>query len=186
MKIGILGGSFNPAHFGHVYISNIALKILQLDEIWWLVSPQNPLKVNYSTASLKDRLKNAKKISNGYRIRVENLESNFKTNLTAKTLKIMIERYKGTKFIWLMGADNLKEINNWFNWKAIFNTMPVAVFDRGVYSYSVINSVAGKCYFSKLHKTKNSKSIFNKSLPAWKFIHIYKNPLSSTYIRKLM
>ena len=98
----------------------------------------------------------------------------------------MIERYKGTKFIWLMGADNLKEINNWFNWKAIFNTMPVAVFDRGVYSYSVINSVAGKCYFSKLHKTKNSKSIFNKSLPAWKFIHIYKNPLSSTYIRKLM
>ena len=64
MKIGILGGSFNPAHFGHVYISNIALKILQLDEIWWLVSPQNPLKVNYSTASLKDRLKNAKKISN--------------------------------------------------------------------------------------------------------------------------
>jgi nicotinate-nucleotide adenylyltransferase len=82
-----------------------------------------------------------------------------------------------------MGADNLVEINRWFNWKNIFQLMPIAVFNRGVYSYSVINSIAGKHYFSKLHKTKNSKSIFNKPLPAWKFLHINKNPLSSTLLR---
>tara|TARA_B100000482_G_C12577467_1_gene286461 strand:+ start:736 stop:1353 length:618 start_codon:yes stop_codon:yes gene_type:complete len=186
MKIGVLGGSFNPAHEGHIHISNIALKEFKLDEIWWLVSPQNPLKNNFTKIKLKKRINYAKQISNGYKIRVEDLESKFKTNLTSKTLKIILERYKGTKFIWLMGADNLKEINRWFNWKNIFNTMPIAVFDRGVYSYSIINSIAGKRYFSKLHKRKNSLSIFNKPLPSWKFIHNIKNPTSSTYIRKLM
>ena len=186
MKIGVLGGSFNPAHEGHIHISNIALKEFKLDEIWWLVSPQNPLKTNFTTTNLKKRINYAKQISNGYKIRVEDLESKFKTNLTSKTLKIILERYKGTKFIWLMGADNLKEINRWFNWKNIFNTMPIAVFDRGVYSYAIINSIAGKRYFSKLHKRKNSLSIFNKPLPSWKFIHNIKNPTSSTYIRKLM
>ena len=186
MKIGVLGGSFNPAHEGHIHISNIALKEFKLDEIWWLVSPQNPLKNNFTKINLKKRINYAKQISNGYKIRVEDLESKFKTNLTSKTLKIILERYKGTKFIWLMGADNLKEINRWFNWKNIFNTMPIAVFDRGVYSYAIINSIAGKRYFSKLHKRKNSLSIFNKPLPSWKFIHNIKNPTSSTYIRKLM
>ena len=186
MKIGVLGGSFNPAHEGHIHISNIALKEFKLDEIWWLVSPQNPLKNNFTKIKLKKRINYAKQISNGYKIRVEDLESKFKTNLTSKTLKIILERYKGTKFIWLMGADNLKEINRWFNWKNIFNTMPIAVFDRGVYSYAIINSIAGKRYFSKLHKRKNSLSIFNKPLPSWKFIHNIKNPTSSTYIRKLM
>ena len=186
MKIGVLGGSFNPAHEGHIHISNIALKEFKLDEIWWLVSPQNPLKTNFTATNLKKRINYAKQISNGYKIRVEDLESKFKTNLTSKTLKIILERYKGTKFIWLMGADNLKEINRWFNWKNIFNTMPIAVFDRGVYSYAIINSIAGKRYFSKLHKRKNSLSIFNKPLPSWKFIHNIKNPTSSTYIRKLM
>ena len=185
MKIGVLGGSFNPAHEGHIHISNIALKEFKLDEIWWLVSPQNPLKTNFTKTNLKKRINYAKQISNGYKIRVEDLESKFKTNLTSKTLKIILERYKGTKFIWLMGADNLKEINRWFNWKNIFNTMPIAVFDRGVYSYSIINSVAGKRYFSKLHKRKNSLSIFNKPLPSWKFIHNIKNPTSTTYITKL-
>ena len=185
MKIGILGGSFNPAHKGHLYISNIALKLLQLDEIWWLVSPQNPLKHSFIKNSIKERVYAARKISKGYKIRVEDLESRFNTNLTAKTLKILLERYRGTRFIWLMGADNLNEMNKWFSWKNIFNTMPIAVFDRGVYSYSIINSIAGKRYFSNLHKRKNSTSIFNTPLPSWKFIHNSKNPLSSTNIRKL-
>ena len=83
MKIGILGGSFNPAHKGHLYISNLALKLLQLDEIWWLVSPQNPLKHNVVQNSMKKRLYSAREISKGYKIRVEDLESRFNTNLTA-------------------------------------------------------------------------------------------------------
>jgi nicotinate-nucleotide adenylyltransferase len=181
MRIGLLGGSFNPAHKGHLYISNEALKKLNLDEIWWLVSPQNPLKS--ISAPLKIRLDNARAVAKGHNIRVEDLETRFKTNLTSKTLDHIIKRYSGNNFIWLMGADNLAEINQWFNWKNIFNTMPIAVFNRGVYSYSVINSIAGKHYFSKLHKTKGSKSIFKKALPVWQFLHINKNPLSSTMLR---
>ena len=91
MKIGVLGGSFNPAHEGHIHISNIALKEFKLDEIWWLVSPQNPLKTNFTKTNLKKRINYAKQISNGYKIRVEDLESKFKTNLTSKTLKIILE-----------------------------------------------------------------------------------------------
>ena len=181
MRIGLLGGSFNPAHKGHLYISNEALKKLKLDEIWWLVSPQNPLKS--ISAPLKIRLDNARAVAKGHNIRVEDLETRFKTNLTSKTLNHLIKRYSGSNFIWLMGADNLTEINQWFNWKNIFNTMPIAVFNRGVYSYSVINSIAGKYYFSKLHKAKGSNSIFNKPLPAWQFLHINKNPVSSTLLR---
>ena len=82
MKIGLLGGSFNPAHSGHLYISNIALKKLQLDEVWWLISPQNPLKQKSNNAPLKTRLNNAKNITKGHKIRVEDLETNFRTNLT--------------------------------------------------------------------------------------------------------
>jgi len=183
MKIGLLGGSFNPAHDGHIYISNEALKRLELDEIWWLVSPQNPLKSNVTCASLKVRLANARSIAKGHNIRVEDLETKFKTNFTSKTLELIIKRYSGSNFIWLMGADNLVEINRWLNWKNIFQIMPVAVFNRDVYSYSVINSIAGKYYYSKLHRTKDSKSIFKKRLPAWQFLHISKNPLSSTLLR---
>jgi len=183
MKIGLLGGSFNPAHNGHLYISNTALKKLKLDEIWWLVSPQNPLKEKSMSTPLKIRLNNARNIAKGHNIRVEDLETKFKTNLTSKTLELISKRYSGSNFVWLMGEDNLIEINNWFNWKKIFNIMPVAVFNRGVYSYSVINSIAGKHYFLKLHKTKGSKSIFNKPLPVWQFLHITKNPISSTMLR---
>ena len=186
MKIGILGGSFNPAHEGHLYISNIALKIFKLDEIWWLVSPQNPLKPAFKEKNIKERVNHAKNISNRSKIRVEDLETKFNTNLTSKTLQILVERYAGTKFIWLMGADNLKEIDKRFNWKTIFNTMPIAVFDRGVYSYSTINSIAGKRYFSKLHKRKNSKSIFEKCPPSWQFIRNSKNSISSSDIRNLI
>ena len=126
MRIGLLGGSFNPAHNGHLYISNTALKKLKLDEIWWLVSPQNPLKEKSMSTPLKIRLNNARNIAKGHNIRVEDLETKFKTNLTSKTLELISKRYSGSNFIWLMGEDNLIEINNWFNWKKIFNIMPVS------------------------------------------------------------
>ena len=82
-----------------------------------------------------------------------------------------------------MGADNLAEMHQWNKWKFIFNIMPIAVFDRGYYSYSVFNSIAGKCYFNKLHTTKNSKSIFNKNLPSWIFFRMNKNHMSSSKLR---
>ena len=182
MKIGLLGGSFNPAHDGHIYISELALKLLNLDEVWWLVTPQNPLK-NSKANNLEKRLKYAKKIVKNSRIIIDALEIKYKNNYTANTLNTIINQFKGTNFIWLMGADNLSEINKWYKWNYIFQLMPIAVFDREDYSYSVFNSIAGKRYYNKLYKTKNSVSIFNKKLPSWKFLRINKNLLSSTKIR---
>ena len=181
MKIGLLGGSFNPAHEGHIYISETAIKLLGLDEIWWLVTPQNPLKK--SSKPLEERVKFAKNLVKNNKIRIEAIEKKYQSNYTLHTLQNIIKQYSGTKFIWLMGADNLAEINKWYKWKSIFNIMPIAVFDRGYYSYTVFNSIAGKHYFSNLHKTKNSKSIFNTSPPIWTFLHINKNPLSSSKLR---
>ena len=182
MKVGLLGGSFNPAHDGHIYISELALKLLNLDEVLWLVTPQNPLK-NSKANNLEKRLKYAKKIVKNSRIIIDALEIKYKNNYTANTLNTIVNQYKGTNFIWLMGADNLSEINKWYKWNYIFQLMPIAVFDREDYSYSVFNSIAGKRYYNKLYKTKNSVSIFNKKLPSWKFLRINKNLLSSTKIR---
>ena len=182
MKVGLLGGAFNPAHDGHIYISELALKLLNLDEVWWLVTPQNPLK-NSKANNLEKRLKYAKKIIKNSRIIIDALETKYKNNYTANTLNTIINQFKGTNFIWLMGADNLSEINKWYKWNYIFQLMPIAVFDREDYSYSVFNSIAGKRYYNKLYKTKNSVSIFNKKLPSWKFLRINKNLLSSTKIR---
>ena len=118
MKIGLLGGSFNPAHEGHVYISKTALKLLNLDEIWWLITPQNPLKP--AGKPLEKRLKYAKSLVKNNKIRIDAIEKRYKSNYTFNTLQNVIKQYSGTKFIWLMGADNLNEINKWYNWKNIF------------------------------------------------------------------
>ncbi len=183
MKIGLLGGSFNPAHEGHIYISEQALRLFGLDEIWWLVTPQNPLKKMKTNDTLIKRLNFAKKLVKNNKIRIDSVENKYKNNFTANTLKNIINRYKGTKFIWLMGADNLDEFPKWYQWLKIYSIIPIAVFDREYYSYSVFNSIAGKRYFNKLHKTKNSQSIFNSKLPSWRFLRIHKNSLSSTKIR---
>ena len=183
MKIGLLGGSFNPAHEGHIYISEQALRLFGLDEIWWLVTPQNPLKKMKTNDTLIKRLNFAKKLVKNNKIRIDSVENKYKNNFTANTLKNIINRYKGTKFIWLMGADNLDEFHKWYQWQTIYSIIPIAVFDREYYSYSVFNSIAGKRYFNKLHKTKNSQSIFNSKLPSWRFLRIHKNSHSSTKIR---
>lgn len=183
MKIGLLGGSFNPAHEGHIYISEQALRLFGLDEIWWLVTPQNPLKKMKTNDTLIKRLNFAKKLVKNSKIRIDSVENKYKNNFTANTLKNIINRYKGTKFIWLMGADNLDEFHKWYQWQTIYSIIPIAVFDREYYSYSVFNSIAGKRYFNKLHKTKNSQSIFKSKLPSWRFLRIHKNSLSSTKIR---
>ncbi len=183
MKIGLLGGSFNPAHYGHIHISEIALKLLNLDEVWWLITPQNPLKKIVKNAPLYNRIRSARKLVKNRKIKIDALETKYSSNYTANNLKNIIEQYKGTKFIWLMGADNLAEIHKWYKWKCIFKIMPVAVFDRGNYSYSVFNSIAGKCYFKNLHKTKNSKSIFIKNNPNWIFLRIKKKHISSSQLR---
>ena len=119
-RIGILGGSFNPAHRGHLHVSRQALDLMQLDEVWWMVSPQNPLKSSEGMADFDMRLGSASAIAADQRIRVTGIEVELGTTYTAETLKKLKEYYPKAKFVWLMGADNLIQISKWKDWQKIF------------------------------------------------------------------
>ncbi|MGV3481336.1 MAG: nicotinate-nucleotide adenylyltransferase, partial [Sphingobium sp.] len=133
MRIGLLGGSFNPAHQGHRDISRFALDALGLDEIWWMVSPGNPLKPARDMAPLPARLGSALRMSRGLPIRATAIERTMGTRYTVDTLDALVRRYPKYRFIWLMGADNLDQFHLWRDWRKIARIVPIAVIARPGY-----------------------------------------------------
>ena len=129
LRVGLLGGSFDPAHAGHVHVSRWALKALALDRVWWLVSPGNPLKAD-APADLSRRLQAAGAIMRHPRVAVTDLEARAGTRYTAATLALLRRRYPGVRFVWLMGADNLRTFHRWDRWEEIMTMVPVAVLAR--------------------------------------------------------
>ena len=182
-SIGLLGGSFDPPHKGHLYISLAAKKILKLDEIWWLVTPQNPLKLN-QPASYSNRVKNCKLIIKNQPIKIKEIEKKINSKFSYQTIKYLNKHYKNINFFWLMGADNLINFHKWQHARKIFNEIPIVVFRR--YGY---NEKALKSYISYFYKNfkLSDKNIhinnFNK-LPAWTIIQNKEIKISSTEIRK--
>ena len=130
---GLLGGSFNPAHRSHRHISRYALAALDLAEVWWLVSPGNPLKPQEGMAPLAARLASAQKMARGAPIRATAIEARLGTRYTADTLRKLVRRYPERRFIWLMGADNLAGFHRWRDWRAIARTVAIAVLPRPGY-----------------------------------------------------
>ncbi|MCK5296329.1 MAG: nicotinate-nucleotide adenylyltransferase [Alphaproteobacteria bacterium] len=183
MKVGLLGGSFNPAHEGHRHISLEAIKLLELDEVWWIVSPQNPLKSSDDMGGFDERVSKAAEIANHLKIKVTDIEKKIKTRYTADTLQKLKKLYPETKFVWLMGADNLLQIPNWKNWENIFNTVSIAVFDRSPYCYKALNGKAARRFAHARIKESRAKELLNKKPPVWSFIHIKRHSASSTEIR---
>ncbi|MBJ7444786.1 MAG: nicotinate-nucleotide adenylyltransferase [Sphingobium sp.] len=141
-RIGLLGGSFNPAHGGHRAISLFAAKALGLDEVWWLVSPGNPLKPRAGMAPLPARLAHARKVARRAPIRATAIEAQLGTRYTADTLRALTRRYPRNRFIWLMGADNLAQFAQWKDWRGIARQMPIAVIARPGYDDQARGSVA--------------------------------------------
>ena len=139
---GLLGGSFNPAHGGHRRISLFAIEALALDEVWWLVSPGNPLKPQEGMASLAARIASAKSIARRSRIRVTAIERELKTRYTVDTMKRLVQRYPKRRFLWLMGADNLAQFHRWKDWRRIARLMPIAVIGRPGYDEAAFASPA--------------------------------------------
>ena len=183
-KIGLLGGSFNPAHAGHLHISRLALKRLKLDEVWWLVSPQNPLKEKKGMASLEHRLTSAERVCRvSSRITPTTLEATLKTQYTIDTLRALKRAYPQVQFVWLMGADNLAQMEKWKHWKEIFREVPIAVFDRAPYSKRAIASRAAS-FFSGAKRPDGSAALLARlKPPAWMFLNIPRHPISSTALR---
>ena len=182
-KIGLLGGSFNPAHNGHLEISLAALDILELDEIWWLVSPRNPLKSTTTNKNFIDRYSSAQNQANDPRIKVSDIENKFGTIYTVDTLEKIKINMKNDHFIWLMGADNLVQFHEWKDWKKIANTVPFAIFNRPSYSREPIESVAAKALKSAQVPIEQANTLYSLTPPAWIFCEVTYNPLSSTEIR---
>ena len=142
-KIGLLGGSFDPPHRGHLFISNEAKKVLHLDEIWWLVTPQNPLKIS-KPATYEERLQNCKQITKNFPIKILEVEKKIKSQYSYQTIKFLIQYYKNIKFFWLMGADNLVNFHEWEKWQSIFHIISIVIFRRHGYNTNALKSVAAK------------------------------------------
>ena len=182
-NIGLLGGSFDPPHKGHLFISLEAKKILNLDEIWWLLTPQNPLKIS-KPASYNQRLKNCHNITKGFPIKISEIESKISSTYSYQTINFIQNHYKNIKFFWLMGADNLINFNNWQNWRSIFNEISIVVFRRHGYNNKALNSITKKT-FSKFQIFNNPIEVdhFSK-LPSWTLINNKEIKISSSEIRK--
>ena len=182
-RIGLLGGSFNPAHEGHRQISLMALKRLKLNEVWWMVSPQNPLKRAKDMAPLEERLNFASALANHPRIRVTDIERNLGTRYTVDTIGALRLRFSGARFVWLMGADNLVQICRWRNWKTIFESVAIAVFTRPPYSITALSSQAARYYAACRLPEAHASALVSARPPAWIFLHGRPHPESATRIR---
>ena len=180
-RIGLLGGSFNPPHEGHRHISLIALKRLGLDEIWWLVSPQNPLKGRGETRPLAERMRQAAAIARHPRIRISDLEARLGTRFTADTLTALRRRYPGDRFVWLMGADNLKQIPRWRRWQAIFAALPICVLDRGRDAHTALRGRAAQRY--RRARRRPDRALVERTAPAWAYLFIRRHAAQSRLIR---
>ena len=179
----MLGGSFNPAHAAHRHISLLALRRLGLDQVWWLVSPQNPLKPTHGMAAFADRFASARDVARHPRIIVTDLERALGTRFTSDTLTALRRRYKRTRFVWLMGADNLGQIHHWQHWRSIFEALPVAVFDRPPYRLRMLNRPAALAYRRYKLNERRARGLADRRAPAWIFFASRLDPLSSTQIR---
>ena len=182
MCIGLLGGSFDPAHDGHAHITCEALKRLGLNEVWWLVSPGNPLK-SRGPAPLAERMERARGVMAHPKVRITDLEGRMGTRYTYQTVSRLMARYPGVRFVWLMGADNLADFHRWDNWRGIMQALPVAVLARPGQRISARMSLAARQFRPNRLKAHAAQGLAVKSPPAWVFLNVPMNEMSSSLIR---
>jgi ribosome silencing factor RsfS/YbeB/iojap/nicotinate (nicotinamide) nucleotide adenylyltransferase len=182
-RIGLLGGSFNPAHEGHRHVSLEALKRLGLDEVWWLVSPQNPLKSDDGMEPLASRLARAKQFAHHPRIRVDAPELLLGTRYTLDTVRALRRVYPHAQFVWLMGADILPQLVDWQGWRELFASIPIAAFARPGWSYSALQSAAPRAFARYRIAADKARSLACSMPPAWCFIPSRLDSHSATAIR---
>lgn len=183
-RIGLLGGSFNPAHAGHVHISLEAIKRLGLDEVWWLVSPRNPLKNAHDLADYQTRLRFARQLVSHTKIRVLDIEAREQLYYSIDTVRYLTQHFPQTHFVWLMGADNLAGFHRWRAWQALATLVPIAVLDRAPYAQRALHGRFAQQFRTNRLPASAARQLAANPLPAWIYLSIPRHPLSATLLRK--
>jgi nicotinate-nucleotide adenylyltransferase len=183
-KIGLLGGSFNPAHEAHVHISQVALRRLKLDSVLWLVSPQNPLKGTDGMAPLAKRLAYARAFAKDPRIEVTAIEQALGTSYTIETIEELQRRFPKARFVWLMGGDNLTQFHRWRRWQDIARRLPFAVIARPGYTIKALTAPAAQLFADARLPTARAAELADKAPPAWVFLEERLDSASSTALRQ--
>jgi nicotinate-nucleotide adenylyltransferase len=183
-RIGLLGGSFNPAHQGHRSVSLQAMKQLRLDQVWWLVSPQNPLKEAKGMAPLGKRMAAAQSVAAGHpRLVVTDLEQRLGTRYSIDTLRWLTRRCRA-RFVWLIGADILLQLPQWRDWRRLVGLVPIAVVDREPYSYQALAGRVARCYAASRRPERDAPGLADGDPPAWVYLRLRRHKTSSTAIRR--
>lgn len=183
MRIGLLGGSFNPPHQGHALITRIALTRLKLDRLWWLVTPGNPLKSLSELAALKARLAAARRLAAGPRVAVSDIEAQIGARYTYDTIAWLAKRAPAVRFVWIMGADNLRQFHLWRRWREIAALVPIAVIDRPGSTLNAMSSPAAAALAPWRVAEQDAARLASLDPPAFLFLHGPRSELSSTVLR---
>lgn len=180
--VGLLGGSFDPPHAGHVHLTREALKRFGLDQVWWLVSPGNPLKTR-GPAPIERRLSACRAIMDHPRVGISDFEVHAGTRYTAQTLAALQAAHPGVRFVWLMGADNLAQLDQWQDWRSIIESVPVGVLARPGQRISARMSKAARIYAHARLPGRMSHLLAGAHAPCWCFINMPMRAISSTGLR---
>ncbi|MEH3100491.1 nicotinate-nucleotide adenylyltransferase [Sphingomonas adhaesiva] len=182
-RVGLLGGSFNPAHRGHRHVTLAAIRALELDEAWWLVSPGNPLKPVAGMAPLPARLASARRMARRAPIRATDIEARLRTRYTVDTLRALVRRYPRIRFVWIMGADNLAQFDRWRQWRTIARTMPIAVVARPGYDARALAAPAMAWLRRFRRPARQSGDWAEWSVPALVLLRFRPDTTSATQLR---
>ncbi|MBD8905505.1 nicotinate-nucleotide adenylyltransferase [Methylorubrum zatmanii] len=183
MRIGLYGGSFNPAHAGHLHVSRTALRRLRLNRVWWLVTPGNPLKDRGALAPLQARVAQARTLASDPRIAVTGFEAMIGSRYTIDTLRWLVRRRPGLRFVWIMGADSLGSFHRWRSFEEIMELVPVAVIDRPGHTLTAPAARAAQAFAADRVPEAEASSLASRHPPAWTFLHGPRSELSSTALR---
>lgn len=183
MSVGLFGGSFNPPHDGHLLVAELGLRRLALDQIWWMVTPGNPLKETDDLPPLAERIAWSEAINQDPRVKVTAFEAAYGLRYSAQTLAMVKKLNPSINFVWIMGADNLASFHQWQDWRRIAMTFPIAVIDRPGSTLSFLSSVMAKTFAQARIDENDAALLARLKPPAWTFLHGPRSPLSSTAIR---
>jgi nicotinate-nucleotide adenylyltransferase len=183
MRVGLLGGSFNPAHEGHLHVASLARKRLRLDQVWLLVSPGNPLKPEHGMAPLGSRLRSAATIADGRRVVATAIEALLGTRFTADTLRLLRRRFPRTRFVWVMGADILAQLPRWRRWREIARHIAFAVLPRPGYNFPALAGPAAHFLRHARRPARMAGVLARLTPPAWLFLPAPQHAASASAIR---